>query len=151
MTKHLLKTIAVSAALLLGGAGMSAYAAGVSVSPSGASVGVGAAGSAASATIGMGTGPLAAVDSNGNPVGGGSQTAAAVNLGTLLAGIDLSGVGVGGGASAGTGGIAGGGGGGVTLSANDRLLLKSRCGVVLAAPANYQADVVTLCRLIAKM
>ena len=116
---------------------------------------VGAAGSDADFAIGFGNGPLAKVDSNGNPVSGGNHSNAAVNLGSLLDGIDVGGIGGGGGG----GGLGGGGGGrrcgrwrcgwrrdapglhaiASGLSAGDQAVLKLRCRNVLASPERLQS------------
>ena len=173
--KNTIRTTLLSAALLLGTAIVSLQAAevsvgGASVSAGGSSASVGtSAGTSGTATVGGGggnvasshfdangnvidlnvgntNGPLAKVDQNGNPVNGTSASAAAINLGNLLEGIDVGG-----------GGVAGGGGGGgvrsvvAGLSAGDRQILKVRCRDVLAAPASFKSDVVQFCRMVALM
>ena len=80
-----------------------------------------------------------------------SQTTAAVNLGSLFDGIDLGG-GAGDNGGGNGGGISTGGGGeGITLTADDRQLLKTRCRNVLGSPERFEANIVSVCRLIAKM
>jgi hypothetical protein len=170
MSNGILKTYAkmgmLSAALLLGTAAIGAHAAGISIGGNSlsatvgggngnvASAHVGAADNGVNVNIGSGSGPLATVDNNGDPLGNGSQTNAAVNLGSLFEGIDLGGGdGAGGGDNGNGGGIStgGGGGGGITLTANDRQLLKTRCRNVLGSPDRFEANIVSVCRLIAKM
>jgi hypothetical protein len=154
----------LSAALLFGTAAVSAQAAGISIGGNSlsATVGggngnvagahVGAADNGVDVNIGSGSGPLATVDNNGDPLADGSQTNAAVNLGSLFEGIDLGGDGTGTGGGDNGGGIStGGGGGGITLTANDRQLLKTRCRNVLGSPDRFEANIVSVCRLIAKM
>jgi hypothetical protein len=152
----------LSAALLLGTAAIGAQAAGISIGGNtlSATVGggngnvasahVGAADNGVDVNIGSGNGPLATVDNNGDPLGSGSQTNAAVNLGSLFEGIDLGGGdGTGGGGNGGGISTGGGGGGGITLTANDRQLLKTRCRNVLGSPDRFEANIVSVCRLIA--
>jgi hypothetical protein len=156
----------LSAALLLGTAAIGAHAAGISIGGNSlsATVGggngnvagahVGAADNGVDVNIGSGSGPLATVDNSGDPLGSGSQTNAAVNLGSLFEGIDLGGgdgAGNGGGDNGGGISTGGGGGGGITLTANDRQLLKTRCRNVLGSPDRFEANIVSVCRLIAKM
>jgi hypothetical protein len=173
--KNSIRTTLISAALLLGTSIVSLQAAevsvgGASVSTSGGSASAGTgAGVSGTATVGGGggnvanshfdangnvvdlnigntSGPLAKVDQNGNPVNGTSASAAAINLGDLLEGIDVGG-----------GGVTGGGGaGGVQavvagLSSGDRGILKVRCRDVLSAPASFKIDVVRFCRMVASM
>ena len=126
-----------------------------------ASGGAGARGSTLDFSIGSGGGPLASVDSKGNPANGGSQSSGAVNLGSLLDGLNLGDItsgGAGGGSGSGVG--AGAGGGGVApgvraiaagLSSADQAVLKLRCRNVLASPSGFSRDVVQFCRMIAKL
>jgi len=153
-----------------GGSGGGGVAATANVGGGGGNIAnghVGAAGSDADFAIGFGKGPLAKVDSNGNPVNGGNHSNAAVNLGSLLDGIDVGGIGGGGGGGGlgGGGGGAGGAGGGKAgggkthglqaiaggLSAGDQAVLKLRCRNVLASPRGFSRDVVQFCRMIAKL
>jgi hypothetical protein len=167
MGNRILKTYAkvgmLSAALLLGTAAISAQAAGISIGGNtlSATVGggngnvasahVGAADNGVDVNIGSGSGPLATVGNSGDPLGAGSQTTAAVNLGSLFDGIDLGG-GAGDNGGGNGGGISTGGGGeGITLTADDRQLLKTRCRNVLGSPERFEANIVSVCRLIAKM
>ena len=152
MTKLFARTAVLSAVLLLGTAGISAYSAGVTIGGGNGNIATAtdsANGNGVGVNIGSGSGPLATVDSNGNPVAGGSQTNGTVNLGSLLAGVDL------GGAGAGSTGDAGNGDGGqailASLSAGDRQLVKIRCRDVLGDPTIYKSHVVELCRLVARM
>jgi hypothetical protein len=163
MTMHFLKSAALSVTMLLCTASIPAMAVDVGVSVGG---GANAGASATSGntsgtvTIGSGNGPLATVDSADNP-NGGSQTDAVVNLGSLLDGLDLGGIGLPGSDGAdGTDGSAGnagaGGGGGYqaianSLSAGDRQRLALRCQSVLVDPTIYKADVVEFCRMIVKL
>lgn len=126
-----------------------------------------------------GTGPLAKVDSNGNPLSGNSLTSADVDLGGLLGSLgvggiigDLPGIGGGGtgdgagGGSGGGGGLGGGGGsgggGGVInpgkvkvlvsgMTSGERAQLKITCRGVLANPMGYDTKLIRLCRLLAKL
>lgn len=152
MTNPFVRTAVFSAALLLGTAGISAYAASVTVGSGGVNANTteSTTGNGGDVNVGFGNGPLATVDSNGNPVAGGSQSNGNVNLGSLLAGIDLGGPGDGGAAGAGTNG---GGGRAIlaSLSASDRALLKIRCRNVMADPTVYKSEVVNLCHRVAKM
>lgn len=163
--KTTIRTTLLSAALLLGTSIVSLQAAEVSVSGSGASVSTGTgtsgtttvgggSGSVASShfdangnvidlNIGNGSGPLAEVDQNGNPIDGTSASAASINLGNLLEGIDVGGV-IGGGSGSLPSMVAG-------LSSGDRQILKVRCRDVLAAPASFKVDVVRLCRMIVSL
>ncbi len=165
--KNTVRTTLLSAALLLCTSVVSLQAAGVSVSGSGASVSTGT-GTSGTATVGGGSGsvasshfdangnvidlnigntsgPLASVDQNGNPVNGTSASAAAINLGNLLEGIDVGGGVTGGGAGGGVQAVVAG------LSGGDRQILKIRCRDVLAAPASFKIDVVRFCRIVASM
>ena len=188
MSSKFFKAAALSTALLLSTTSFAAYAAEVSVGgvTATANVGggggnianghVGAGGSSGDFAIGLGGGPLAKVDSNGNPISpGGNHSNAAVNLGSLLDGIDVGGVtgggggggglGGGGGGGLGGGGLGGGGAGGIGggktagglaaiaggLSAGDQQVLKLRCRNVLASPKGFNHDVVQFCRMIAKL
>ena len=168
MNKQFLTTAALAAALLLGTADISAYAAGVTVGgTSGTSTASGGAGgNDANATIGPGSGPLATLDSNGDPTNGGSQTDGDMNFGSLLSGLDLGGIDpgnidVGGGnggngGAGGNGGVGGGSGSGFqaiasNLSSGDRQTLKLRCLNVLASPETHKSDVVDFCKMIAKL
>lgn len=92
--------------------------------------------------IGLGAGPLAAVDSNGNPVNGGSATDGSINLGGLLGlgGIDDSGPGSA--APGSPGAIVAG------LSAGQQAKLRANCKTVLRSPASYQQNLVSICRLL---
>lgn len=84
-----------------------------------------------------------------------------MNLGSLLEGIDLGGVGLPGGdgtdGTDGSGGNAGPGGGGGfqalanSLSASDRQRVALRCQSVLVDPTIYKADVLEFCRMIVKL
>jgi hypothetical protein len=168
------KIAALSTALLLASASLAVQAVEVSVGGSSVSTGSaggdavsgtasvgGGAGNVANAhfdangnlidlNIGSGAGPLVTGSQNGNPANGSSATAASVNLGSLLEGIDVGGVGLPG------GGSGGGGGGGMqnvvaALSVADRNLLKLRCKTVMQTPTAFQTNVVQLCRLIASM
>jgi hypothetical protein len=156
MTHGFWKITALSAALLLGAATVSAYAASVgvgvsgatatgSVGDSGASVGVSGANNSAVATVSTANGQLATVDSNG------TNSTAAVNLGTALGAL-----GIGDATSTGTGvdgigtnaqvaaAISG-------LSDADQQALKVRCVDVTASPKMYKHDVVALCAIVAKI
>lgn len=198
MKKNLF-TAAVSAALLLGIADISAYAAGITIGGDGNSaVSATVGGSTANVNVGNGAGPLATVNNTGSPTGNGSTTNANVNLGNLtnggsangalarvdsngnllgddsstnagldlgnlLAGLNLGGLGgIGGGG--GGGGLPGGGNGNgpgagnggmglifASLSASDQSALRLRCRTILSDPTIYKADVVTFCRMIAKL
>jgi hypothetical protein len=163
MTRQLFGTTLVSAALLLGAAAFSvSQAASLNVGNAvSATVGggngnvasghVGAAGNDVDVSIGTGNGPLADVDSRGNPLDGGSQTTGVVNLGALFQGIDLDG-GTNDPGTGDTGDVSnGGGGGGITLTADDRQLLKNRCRSGLGQPERFANDIVSVCRLIARM
>jgi hypothetical protein len=184
MATKALKTLALSAGLLLASATLSAYAIDVGVggvtasalggggapaataNSGGALGGVTATGKAldnndgtvadvnlgfpssnkAKVRIGSGAGPLAAVDSNGNPVNGGNASNAAINLGSIFGiggiGDDTGG---GGGAGAGPGNpgqiVAG-------LSSADRAKVRANCRTVLSSPASYQRNLVSICRLL---
>jgi hypothetical protein len=122
---------------------------------------------------------LASVDNNGNLLGDDSNTNATLDLGSLLSGLDIgdlggiggglpgtgggSGGGNGGGGAGGGAGAGGGVGGGVngsgsgmsavfaSLNAGDQSALRARCRAVLADPTIYKADVVTFCRMVAKL
>lgn len=165
MTTQFLKSATLSLAMLLGTASMPVLALDLNVTVGG---GANAAASAttgntgANVNIGSGSGPLATVDSTSN-ASGGSQIDAAVNLGSLLDGIDLGAAGVPG-ADGGDGTNGGGGAGGnvgtsgggyqaivASLSAADRQRLNLRCQNVLIDPTIYKADVVEFCRMIAKL
>jgi hypothetical protein len=87
--------------------------------PPGVGVGAGAASDNGTATIGFSNGSLVAVDGNGNPVNDGSNSSAAVNLGTALGE-----VGIGDGTAATTGNIATAV---ASLSDSDQKNLKLRC------------------------
>lgn len=162
MTKQFLKTTALTAALLLGVADISAYAAGVTVGGTSGTTSAsgGAGGNNANVTVGPGNGPLATVDNNGD------QTDGDVNFGSLLSGLDLGDIDAGdidvGGGNGGNGGAGGnggfrdGGGSGFqalasNLSSGDRQTLKLRCLNVLASPETHKRDVVDFCRMIAKL
>jgi hypothetical protein len=152
MTHGFWKITALSAALLLSAANVSAYAASVgvgaagasatgSVGTSGASVGVTGANDSATATVGTANGPLGTVDSNG------TNSTAAVNLGTALGALGI-------GDGTGTGGI--GTNSEVaaaiaSLSDTDQQALKVHCIAVNASPKMYKHDVVALCAIVAKM
>jgi hypothetical protein len=179
MRTYALKTIVLSAGLLLASATFSAYAVDVSVGGVTASaLGGGGApaatansgnalgGATATATaldnngtaadvnlglqgnnkahvrIGTGGGPLASVDSNGNPVNGGNATNGAINLGGLLGPGSID---DGSGAGAGPGNpgaiVAG-------LSSADQAKLRANCRTVLRSPASYQRNLVSICRLL---
>jgi hypothetical protein len=163
MTNHILKMAALSVALLVGTAGIGGYAAEVNVLGGNgniASVGGDAQGNNALATVGSTNGPLATANNTGDATNGGSNTNGAVNLGSLLNGIGGAGNGNGAGNGAGNGGAKNGGniisGSGFSamaanLSAGDRATLKHRCRNVMQDPTIYKDDVVTLCRLVAKL
>ncbi len=168
MTRYFAKTTALVAALMLGAASIPAYAIDVNVGDGGVSVGTGGSTGAnnATANVGQGSGPLANVDSNGDPTTGeGSQTDGDVNLGSLLAGVDLGDIGLddigdgtGAGGAGGNGGAGGAGAGSAgfqrlaaNLSAGDRDTLKLRCLKVLANPETQKSDVINFCRMIAKL
>ena len=163
MNKQFLKTAALTAALLLGTADISAYAAGVTVGGTSGTTSAsgGAGGNNANATIGPGNGPLATLDNNGDPTNGGSQTDGDVNFGSLFSGLDLGDIDTGGGTggnggAGGNGGVGGGGGSGFqaiasNLSSGDRQTLKLRCLNVLASPETHKSDVVDFCKMIAKL
>src|SRR5665213_1601918 len=134
MTHGFWKITALSAALLLSAANVSAYAASVgvgaagatatgSVGTSGASVGVSGANDSATATVGTANGPLGTVDSNG------TNSTAAVNLGTGD-GIGTGGIGTN---SEVTAAIA-------SLSDTDQQALKVHCIAVNASPKMYKHD-----------
>jgi hypothetical protein len=114
----------------------------------GSSVGsatVGAAGTSTTATVGNGSGDLVSTSSDG------SNTSADVNLGGLgLGGIDLGGLlgddGTGGGSAATRVGDAY-----AALGVGEQQALQTKCKGVLASPARFNSDLVTLCRLIATM
>jgi hypothetical protein len=104
-------------------------------------------------SIGLGNGPLAKVDSNGNPLGGGNVTSGVINLGGLL-GIGGIGGGPGGpggpsvpidngpGAPGGVGAIV------ASLSGGQQAKLRANCRTVLGNPGGYTRDVVAICRLL---
>jgi hypothetical protein len=183
MNRHLFKSASLSVILLLGTAGFVAQA--VEVNVGGTSVNTGSTGTdAVSGTatvgggdniasahfdangnlidvnIGRGSGPLATANQGGNPANNTSTTAASVNLGSLLSGLDVGG-GLPGtpGASGtpGAGGMPGGGGAGgpqnvfAGMSAADRGVVKLRCATVMKSPNEFKADVVQFCQIIAKM
>lgn len=178
MTTHALKTLALSASLLLAGA-VSAYAVDVSVGGVSASALNGGGQPAATANtgsalgsvtatakaldstdgtiadvnvglpgknkakvhIGSGAGSLVDVDSNGNPIDGGNATSGAINLGGLLGGIGDDG----------PGGVAPGAPPGEVvagLSAGEQAKLRANCRTILKSPASYQANLVSICRLL---
>jgi hypothetical protein len=176
MNKHLFKSAALSAILMLGTAGFVAHA--VEVNVGGTSANTGSTGSdAVSGTttvdnvangqfdangnlvgfnIGPGGGPLVTANQGGNPANNTSSTAANVNLGSLLDGIDVGGMPGTPGAPGAAGGAGGGGAGGpqgvlASLSAADRGVVKLRCSTVLKSPRSFKADVVQFCQLVAKM
>lgn len=161
MNKPILKTAALTAALLIGVANISAYAAGITIGGvSGTSTASGGAGgNNALATVGPGNGPLATLDSNGDPTNGGSQSDADVNFGSLLSGLDAGGINPGtiddGGGAGSNGGVGAGAGSfqaiASNLSSGDRQTLKLRCLNVLASPETHKQDVVAFCRMIAKL
>jgi hypothetical protein len=94
--------------------------------------------------IGLGAGPLASLDSNGNPVNGGSATNGTINLGGLLGLGGLGGIDDGPGAAGpGTPGaiVAG-------LSSGQQAKLRANCKMVLRSPASYQQNLVSICRLL---
>jgi hypothetical protein len=106
---------------------------------------VGAGGNEAQINIGRSSGPLVDVDQNGNPVGGTSNTGAAVNLGALGGLIN---------------GLPGGSGGGGSIDPSDvrtafngmsvgqQAQLQTTCGAVLSSPQRYDMGMVQLCQLL---
>lgn len=184
MRTHTLKTIALSAGLLMASAAFSAYAidvhvGGISASALGgggapaatANTGTGGALGGVTATakaldssdgtvadvnvglpgnnkarvkIGAGGGPLAAVDSNGNPLSGGNATSGVINLGSLfgIGAIGDGGTGGGGAVPGNPGEIVAG------LSSADQAKLRANCRTVLRSPASYQRNLVSICRLL---
>lgn len=119
-----------------------------------------------------GTGPLAKVDSNGNPLSGDSLTSGDVDLGNLLGifsgslgGItdDLPGIDGTGGDGSGGGGLAGGGkgGGGINtgnvktilagMDDGERAQMKITCRGVLGNPTGYDPKLIQLCRLLVRL
>ena len=166
----------VGATLMLGAAIPAASALDVNVGPSGgggtsatatqgdtsATVTIGGGSNVGSANVGSGsTGVGAAIGNTDGPLvsaqSANGQTDAAINLGALtdlLNGVTTPpGGGGGGGGGAGAGG---GGGGGVGsafagLAPADQQLLRNRCLSVLGSPTSFDANVVTLCRMIARL
>lgn len=162
MNTQFVKNAVLAAALLLGTAGISVYAAGVTTGGTSGTTSAsgGAGGNNGTVTIGPGSGPLATLDSNGDPTNGGSQSDGDVNFGSLLSGLDTGGVDPGtidlGGGNGGNGGAGGNGGSGFkslasNLSSGDRQTLKLRCLNVLASPETHKSDVVDFCKMIAKL
>lgn len=183
MRTNVLKTIALSASLLVASASISAFALDVSVGRVSASAlggggqpaatantgsalgGVTATGKAldsndgtvadvnlglpdsnkARVKIGTGSGSLANVDSNGNPLNGGNATSGVVNLGGLLGGV----IGVPGDDGPGAPG-AGGGPGAIyaSLNSSQQAKLRANCRNILANPGGYSRDLVSICRLL---
>ncbi len=116
-----------------------------------ANANVGFGNQAADVAIGSGSGPLATVDQNGNPVGGPSGSSAQINLGGLLGSLPGGGIG-------GASGAGGGSGNAISparartiltsLSSEDQAALRVRCKNVLKAPAGYTRDVVSICSVL---
>lgn len=134
-------------------------------------------GDKATVSIGTyGTGPLAKVDSNGNPLSGDSLTSGDVDLGNLL-GIFSGGIGgiiddvpgIGGDGTGGRGVIGGGGGSGgggkggggidsgkvktivAGMDAGERAQMKITCRGVLGNPTGYDPKLIQLCRLLVRL
>lgn len=152
------------AGVVIFGSAVSTYAANVSIgggSGSVASVSSGpAANTSTTANIGNTSGPLATATSDG------STSNANVNLGAargngqiantingLLNGVDNGGLGAGG---VGAGGGLGAGGAQVAavvsgMSTGDRAALRARCGDIMATPGAFDSQLVSLCRILAKL
>jgi hypothetical protein len=184
MATKALKTVALSAGLLLATATISAYAIDVSVGGISASAlsgggapaatvntgnalgGVTANGSVlggggnvatvnvgvptnnkAHVSIGLGNGPLAKVDSDGNPLNGGNATSGVINLGGFLGGLGIGDIGD---VAVDTGPGAPGGAGAIlaSLSGSQQAKLRANCRTVLGSPGGYSRDVVAICRLL---
>jgi hypothetical protein len=131
-------------------------------------------GNNAKVSIGTGGGPLLSANSNGNPLGGGSNTNVGVNLGSLTgiggSGSGGDGSGGGGGSGGGSGGGPGGGGSGgggsgggtiivpraveaalTGMSSGQRLEMKRKCGDILARPGGYEDSLVILCQVLRRI